>query len=268
MASGSEHPASGSDHPASDLVPKSDMHIYSYVLTEGELDGIISDYGIPMDLHPRLPPIDLTMDKLPKDAIGLYEQYLTFSGVRVPFSTFLLRVLKYFKVHISQLVPIGLNRLVMFEIYCRSLEIEPTVNLFRVFYKLNKQGHWFSFANRTGQNSPGRIFKETCSSLKNWKDNFFLIDRRAIPDAMPWRHPDSSVTDDAPAGGYLEADVAKLCEGIVELRPIHSGLLYEVGLKKVWKHSGFRPEFMDIDKNGNANPFFFLFFYDFLFVQF
>ncbi|GJW47785.1 hypothetical protein Tco_0079431 [Tanacetum coccineum] len=63
------------------------------------------------------------MDKLPKDMIGLYEQYFEFSGIRVPFSAFLLAVIKHFHVHISQLVPLGLNRLTMFELYCRSLVV-------------------------------------------------------------------------------------------------------------------------------------------------
>lgn len=141
-----------------DAAPKADMHVYSSLLSEGELEQIISDYGIPTDLHPRLPPAEFTMNNLPPDAIGLYEQYFAFSGVRVPFSTFLLRVIRHFQVHISQLVPIGLNRLVMFEVYCRSLEIEPSVNLFRVFYTLNNQGHWFSFQRRTEGGGPSPSF--------------------------------------------------------------------------------------------------------------
>ncbi|GJY45909.1 hypothetical protein Tco_0434972 [Tanacetum coccineum] len=46
------------------------------------------------------------MDRLPGDAIGIYTELLCFSGVRIHFSSFLLSVLKYFKVHISQLVPL------------------------------------------------------------------------------------------------------------------------------------------------------------------
>ncbi|GKC21111.1 hypothetical protein Tco_1023261 [Tanacetum coccineum] len=32
----------------------------------------------------------------------------------------------------------------------------------------------------------------------HWKDRFFLIDRHAIPDAMPWRHHNSSMVDPPP----------------------------------------------------------------------
>ncbi|GJZ16651.1 hypothetical protein Tco_0552774 [Tanacetum coccineum] len=67
---------------------------------------LVKTYRIPLDLHPRLPDHGFTMDRLPADAIGIYFEFLWFFGVRVPFSTFLLSVLKYFKVHISQLVPL------------------------------------------------------------------------------------------------------------------------------------------------------------------
>nr|GEV62462.1 hypothetical protein [Tanacetum cinerariifolium] len=42
--------------------------------------------------------------------------------------------------------PLDLNKVITFEVLCRSLQIEPTVTLFRVFQTLCKQGDWFSFA--------------------------------------------------------------------------------------------------------------------------
>ncbi|GJZ06097.1 hypothetical protein Tco_0539890 [Tanacetum coccineum] len=114
------------------------------------------------NLRPRLPGPNFRMINLQaKDtAIGIYSRIFYSSGVRIPFSSFLLAVLKYFKVHISQLVPLGLSK-----------------------------GDWFSFAKRGG---PAPVCMEVAKSrLKLWKDKFFLIDRRAIPFHMPWRHPDS-----------------------------------------------------------------------------
>ncbi|GJR22118.1 hypothetical protein Tco_0890681 [Tanacetum coccineum] len=54
------------------------------------------------------------------------------------------------------------------------------------------------------------------SSLKDWKKKFFLIDRRAIPDAMPWRHIDTDVRDDFPVN-YKEGDADRLAEHIILL---------------------------------------------------
>ncbi|GJT52434.1 hypothetical protein Tco_0978591 [Tanacetum coccineum] len=145
------------------VFPKFDMHVYTSILTSGELKGAITNYCIPTDLHPRIPPPGLTMNKLPSKYIGIYIEQLEQGGCEM----------------------------ILFEIRCRSLDISPTVSLFRVFYKLCKQGHWFSFENKTGGRSK-KCFKEVTSSLKGWKKKFFLISRRAIPDAMPWRHIDTN----------------------------------------------------------------------------
>ncbi|GKD44527.1 hypothetical protein Tco_1269172 [Tanacetum coccineum] len=132
------------------LPVKSDMHSYSSTMTAKDVKALAFKHNIPLDLHPVALTAEWTMDKLTDDFIGLYEQYFEFSGVRVPFSTLLLAVLDHFRVHISQLVPIGLTRLTLFELYCRSLHIVPSVNLFRVFYKIGKQGDWFTFERRVG----------------------------------------------------------------------------------------------------------------------
>ncbi|GJU04639.1 V-type proton ATPase subunit B2 [Tanacetum coccineum] len=94
-------------------------------------------------------------------------------------------------------------------------DVTPTVPLFRVFYKLCKQGHWFSFQNRAGKGCQPCL-KDAPTSLKKWKDKFFLVDRRAAPIAMAWRHHDSSVADPFPGSSeYNASDVAKDSEGKV-----------------------------------------------------
>ncbi|GKB36962.1 hypothetical protein Tco_0881904 [Tanacetum coccineum] len=45
--------------PESSMVlvfPKFDMHIYTSELTSSKLGKAVEEYGIPLDLHPRLPP--------------------------------------------------------------------------------------------------------------------------------------------------------------------------------------------------------------------
>nr|GEU99149.1 hypothetical protein [Tanacetum cinerariifolium] len=68
-------------------------------LSKSDLEDLIKAFRIPLDLHPRLPNFTFTMDRLPSDAIGVYSEFLWFSSVQVPFLTFLLFVLKYFKRH-------------------------------------------------------------------------------------------------------------------------------------------------------------------------
>nr|GEV29255.1 hypothetical protein [Tanacetum cinerariifolium] len=143
----------------------------------------------------------MSSTKLPL-AVQTHNYQYKFSLAMVTFSplaVFLLALIKHCKVHLSQLDPLGLKKVVTFEVLYRSLQIEPTVTLFRVFQTLCKQGHWFSFSKRHAS-SPICI-DDNHSCIKHWKSGFFLIDRRAIPDYMSWRHPDSAINDLTPPDG-------------------------------------------------------------------
>nr|GEW11257.1 ribulose bisphosphate carboxylase small chain, chloroplastic-like [Tanacetum cinerariifolium] len=72
------------------VMPKFHMHTYTSTLTSKELKEAITKYCIPMDLHPRLPPPELTMDKLPSQFIGIYIEQLEQGSLRIPFSAFFL----------------------------------------------------------------------------------------------------------------------------------------------------------------------------------
>ncbi|GJU47559.1 hypothetical protein Tco_1204825 [Tanacetum coccineum] len=74
------------------------------------------------------------------------------------------------------------------------------------------------------------------------------IDRHAISDAMPWRHQDSSIADPSPTGVRAEY-IHRLCENVINLRPVHSAMLYVVGLTTIWKHVGHHPVFKDGEGN-------------------
>nr|GEU47146.1 putative transposase (putative), gypsy type [Tanacetum cinerariifolium] len=189
----------------------------------------------------------MTIDRLLSRYIGLYVEQLEQEGLKVPFSSFFLAVIKHFGVHVSQLVPMGVNRVILFESRCLSLDVWPIVSLFLVFYKLCKQGHWFSFENKTGRGTR-KCFKEVTTSLKGWKRKFFLIDRRAISDAMPWRHGDTDLHDKFPSN-FNQDDVERLSEFLLPLRPPPCHLLYVCGLTTACRHPGLSYSIKDQDKN-------------------
>ncbi|GKC12736.1 hypothetical protein Tco_1009518, partial [Tanacetum coccineum] len=83
--------------------PASPERLFSYRAIH-DLEDLVKTFRIPLDLHPRLPDSTFTMDRLPSDAIGIYFEFLQFFGVHIPFSTFLLSVLKYFKRHYHSFV--------------------------------------------------------------------------------------------------------------------------------------------------------------------
>lgn len=243
-------------------IGKFDMHVHTSKLSQHTLDKLCTEYGIPTDLHPMVPPDGFTMNELPESKIGIYVQQVKLGGVRVPFSSFLLAVIGYFRVHISQLVPIGLNRVTLFEVRCYSLDVVPTVPLFRVFYRLCKQGHWFSFESRTGKREL-KCLDELLTGLKHWKDFFFFIDRRAIPYAMPWRHKNSKILDRFPEG-YSLRDARKIAEKTILRRMTPSSLLYEYGLCNVFRITGHKLIVKDAEGRGNDSFLFLRIFSPFL----
>ncbi|PWA65952.1 transposase (putative), gypsy type [Artemisia annua] len=228
---------------------KKDILKRKSVLNEADVHALVVTFKIPEDLHPRVPLKDMTMNQLPADAIGLYAEYFFEGGLTVPFTNFLLDVIRYFKVHIPQLVPLGMHRVTLFEVYCRSMHIPPTTPLFRVFYKLSKQGCWFSFEKRAHADRKV-CFKDFPSCLKGWKHQFFLIDRRAIPFAMPWRHQDSDVSDPFPKNEYNIAHAEMLAETPIEPLQVPQGILYALGLSDHWEFPGYRPALRDEEGRG------------------
>ncbi|GKE55279.1 hypothetical protein Tco_1494464, partial [Tanacetum coccineum] len=121
-------------------------------------------------------------------------------------------------MHVSQLVPMGVNR-----------------------------GHWFLFENKTGGRAK-KCFKEVTSILKGWKKKFFLIGRRAVSDATPWRHTDTDLRDDFPTH-YNENDASRLAEFLVPLRLPPRHLLYMCGLTTACRHPDRAYNIKDQDGN-------------------
>ncbi|MFS7905463.1 hypothetical protein Hanom_Chr01g00048021 [Helianthus anomalus] len=163
------------------------------VLTQRQLDKFISEYRIPLDLYPVLPSKDETVYPFRQGKFPFYTRVCNFANYRVPFSRFLIRVLRFFRVHISQVNPFGLSRINHFEISCRALERRPDLDVFWYFYEFITAGDWYTFAHRKGIPSPSSSER---SSLKNWKDIFFWLDDRCLPEDMRWRFKDQTMSFD------------------------------------------------------------------------
>ncbi|GJR77882.1 hypothetical protein Tco_0090247 [Tanacetum coccineum] len=100
------------------------MDLYHSRLTQDDLKELIIKYKIPCDLHPWLPSEEFVMFELSDNDIGMYHRILDFSGVRIPFSSFLIALVKHYKVHFSQLGPLGLKKVVILRWWMRSSEEE------------------------------------------------------------------------------------------------------------------------------------------------
>ncbi|GKC56603.1 reverse transcriptase domain-containing protein [Tanacetum coccineum] len=216
-----------------------------------DLNDLINKYKIPHDLYPRLRLEEFVMSELLDDVIGIYRRMFDFSGVQIPFSSFLMALIKHYRVHFSQLGPLGLNKVITFKVLCRSLQIEPMMALFRVFQTLCKQGDWFSFTKRRAP-SPVCI-DDNRSCMKHWKSGFFFINQRDIPDSMVWRHPSVAIDDPRPvAGSYSMADVRRLSAHVIKLRDMPEGVLVLSRLSRVWKNYVCDPVLRGANGNGTG----------------
>nr|GEX27005.1 hypothetical protein [Tanacetum cinerariifolium] len=116
------------------------------VLTHEALDTFCNTFHIPEDVHPVLPNQDDTMHERPAEKIRLYTRFFDFANFRLPLSTFLVDILRHFRINISQLSVIRAAKVSHFEILCRIYGIVPTVGLFWCFYVNSKKSGWMSFS--------------------------------------------------------------------------------------------------------------------------
>ncbi|GJR95646.1 hypothetical protein Tco_0267820 [Tanacetum coccineum] len=102
--------------------------------------------------------------------IGVYTRFFEYANFRLPLSTFLVNVLRHYRINLSQLLVIAAAKVSHFEILCRVHNIEPTVGLFRCFYINSKNKGWMSFSKRPDSDDVsivmirrmlGRVARET-----------------------------------------------------------------------------------------------------------
>ncbi|GJS46415.1 hypothetical protein Tco_0596536 [Tanacetum coccineum] len=172
------------------------MFVFLYiksVLSQKSLDMFCQNFHIPNEVHPQLPSPNQTIHEMPTGKIGVYTRFFKYANFRLPLSTFLVNVLKHYRIHISQLSVIRAAKVSHFEILCRIHGFEPTIGLFRCFYVNSKNKGWMSFSKRQGYNAV--YYTKPLDSLKGWNDHFFWVDSFACPASFQW-HTSKSVSND------------------------------------------------------------------------
>ncbi|GJV07474.1 hypothetical protein Tco_1345130 [Tanacetum coccineum] len=163
------------------------------VLSQKNLDIFCKNFHIPDEVHPLLPSRNQTIHEMPTSKIGVYTRFFEFANFRLPLSTFLVDVLRYYRIHISQLSVIAAAKVSHFEILCRVHDCEPTVGLFHCFYVNSKNKGWMSFSKRLGHDAV--CYTKPLDSLKGWNDHFFWVDAFDCPASFSW-HTGKSVSND------------------------------------------------------------------------
>ncbi|GKA76581.1 RNA-directed DNA polymerase, eukaryota, reverse transcriptase zinc-binding domain protein [Tanacetum coccineum] len=116
------------------------------VLTQKGLDTFCYKLHIPDDVHPQLPSPNQTIHEMLAGKNGVYTRFFEYANFCLPLSTFLVNVLRHYRINLSQLSVIATAKVSHFEILCRVHSIEPTVELLRCFYVNSKNKGWMSFS--------------------------------------------------------------------------------------------------------------------------
>nr|GEV16128.1 hypothetical protein [Tanacetum cinerariifolium] len=141
---------------------------------------------------------------MPTWKIGVYTRFFEYANFRLPLSTFLVNVLRYYHIHISQLSVIAAAKVSHFEILCRVHGFEPIVGLFRCFYVNSKNKGWVSFIKRLENDAV--CYTKPLDSLKGWNDHFFWVDAFACPASFAWNTSKSVPKDPVPKASVFNAD--------------------------------------------------------------
>ncbi|MFS7934683.1 hypothetical protein Hanom_Chr05g00394571 [Helianthus anomalus] len=165
------------------------------VLTMKDLKSFVESYNIPERFSPSLPSPNESAECTP-DRSPVYTLAFSSCGVRYPLSPFKVALLRHFGVHLSQLHPLGLMRVVDFELSCAVVFGEPSVPLFCMFYKLISNGDWFTFAKRQNSVSKPRYsFMPTSTYPKDWKSRLIFVSAAMMPESPLPRDAEAVIED-------------------------------------------------------------------------
>ncbi|KAJ0611431.1 hypothetical protein HanHA300_Chr01g0015731 [Helianthus annuus] len=213
-------------------------------------NNLVQDYGIRAEWNPILPSKTDTAFPLKSGKITLFSDFFKFYNFRLPVTKFLKLVLDYYRIHISQLHPLGLVKLRQFEFACIALGHIPELIVFRAFFVLVWKSPFFTFDRRDTDVSCLRDIP-TSSRDKDWKKKFFYIDASVIPGEMYWREkgPKDKVKDDGPSEDAYVSNVlyTKLCGRPFECTVIPEGALVMAGMSLLWRDIRRYPSFQRDD---------------------
>jgi hypothetical protein len=198
-------------------------------MSEDDVRQFSSDYFIPLDVHPEAPDVDACIADFLEGKIGLYTRFFEYANYRVPISIFLSNLLNFYRLHISQLHCIGAAKVSNFEVNCRLLAIEPTVDLFRAFYHTTWSHGWVSFAKRAGKL---QCYAEKVDSLRYWREYFFWVDDVVFPSPFEFYTQNTLPRDGRPApGSYNLTDAQTIDANRIPINPYPEEFLVHVGVE-------------------------------------
>jgi hypothetical protein len=138
-----------------------------------------------------------------------------------------------------------------FEINCRLLAVNHTVNLFRAFYRTKWSHGWVSFAKRGGRL---QCYTEKVDSLRDWRENFFWVDDIVFPSPFEFYTQGTLPRDERPVpGSYSAEDADTIDVNRIPINPYPEEFLVHMGLSRNYFHGSDEvPTFIDESGRGRC----------------
>ncbi|KAJ0712813.1 hypothetical protein HanOQP8_Chr09g0338911 [Helianthus annuus] len=221
------------------MANKSNLSGCFNILNRNGLAWYVDKYAIPASLHPILPEKNTPIYPFPEGKIGIYTRMFDYCNYRLPLMKFLIDVLLFHEVHLSQMNPFGLAKVCHFELSCRGLGSDPDLDVFRAFYRLNRSGNWFTFEVRDKSSC---CYSWITTSIKDWKDRFFWVDDRCIPVEMTWRLKRSRLPPPLPEDFEYNTDLyATLIKEAGRVQKLPEHILVMGQISTMWNQPEWYP---------------------------
>ncbi|MFS7969158.1 hypothetical protein Hanom_Chr09g00805891 [Helianthus anomalus] len=103
------------------VMSSNDNMCYSFdVMCRKKVNQFLETYHISESLNPTLPEPNRAINSLLLGKFAFYTRVCDFANYRVHFTKFLMKVMNFHEVHISQVNPFGLSRISNFELSYRA----------------------------------------------------------------------------------------------------------------------------------------------------
>ncbi|KAJ0622338.1 hypothetical protein HanIR_Chr01g0018881 [Helianthus annuus] len=199
---------------------------------EEEFNNLVKGMGFRPELGAQYQTSGSTAMDAPPGYLTLYAAFFREGNFRLPITKFTASVLRNYGLHISQINAIGLPHITHFEFVCRAHRIDPTFEMFNVFYSVTYANGFYSFNARTGV---APVCSVPLKSLHDWKQKFFYIRRDVIPVDMHYRSVGEGIPKVDVLVGFAEEDwYKKLTHKATAISQLEEMALVGAGMSLLW----------------------------------
>ncbi|KAJ0644842.1 hypothetical protein HanOQP8_Chr16g0616911 [Helianthus annuus] len=200
---------------------------------EEEFQNLVRYMGFLPEWGAQFPTPNSTAIDAPLGYISLYAAFFWEGNFCLPMTKFTADVLRNYGLHISQLNALRVPHVTHFEFICRANRVEPTFEMFNVFYMVTYTGGFYSFNSRTSGVIP--CSSNPPKSLHDWKQKFFYIRRGVIPVDMHYRAEGEGIPKVDVAVDFAQQEwYKKVTHKATSISQLEERALVGAGMSMLW----------------------------------